>query len=59
MRNDFNALTDARLERLEERVDKVECLVAALWFITFIGSLANSVLFHKAVEALAQFFKRK
>lgn len=59
MRNDFNALTDARLERLEERMDKVERLVVVLWFITFIGSLTNSVLFHKAVGALAQLFKRK
>lgn len=59
MKKDFNALTEARLEQLEERVDRAERIVLVLWFTVFIKLLTDSAMFSKVAESLAQHIKRK
>ena len=59
MRENFNALTEARLENLEERVNSLEWIVLVMSLTTFLNRVMKSALFQKMIKALAQHLKRK
>ena len=47
MRDDFNALTEARLERLEERVHSIEVILLLMSIGNLMSSINDLIKAHK------------